>query len=318
MTRHYGAEGRVGHVLWDGTDTQDNLPPRMANQRGLRPINRFTGGGCGVISRVGLRHRVCRVIDVSRGVFDVKSSIIIFLAVSAVVVAVGARGEQPPVYSVNMMGLQHIELPASALNLAAVPYARDADSINDVLDGQLTAGADLNTGDVAYFFDAAAQAYRLAYLYTDGTNTYWIDNQSQTPATNRIAPGVGFWIRSHQASNQSAAVIGEVISDPAVSTPVVNGLQLLAYPYPTSYGISDLALSNNATRGEAPDSADTLYLWDCTSQSFKTYYFYTDGSLIDYSTGNPATNTLAPGEAFWYRHVGGGFSWVEAKPYAWP
>lgn len=231
---------------------------------------------------------------------------------------VSVHAQTAPVYSVNMMGIQHIPVPAAALNLAAVPYARDSNTINDILGGQLTAGADLNTGDVAYFFDAAAQTYRLAYLYTDGTNTYWIDNQTQTPATNRIAPGMGFWIRSHQGSNQTAAVIGEVISDAHVTNTVVSGLQLLAYPYSTPFGISDLTLSNNATRGEAPDSADTLYLWDRTSQSFKTYYYYVDGSLIDYSTGNPATNTLVPGEAFWYRHVGSGFSWVEAKPYTWP
>ena len=142
--------------------------------------------------------------------------------------------------------------------------------------------------------------------------------QTQTPATNQIVPGMGFWIRSHQASNQTAAVIGEVLTDATVTNSVVHGLQLLAYPYPTPFAIGDLAISNSATRGEAPDSADTLYLWDRASQSFKTYYYYTDGSLIDYSTGNPATNTLSPGEAFWYRHVGVGFSWVEAKPYTWP
>ena len=247
-----------------------------------------------------------------------KSRFNFFLAASAALGVISAQGQTSPVYSVNMMGLQHIPVPAAALNLAAVPYARDSNSINDVLGGQLTPGPDLNTGDVVYFYDAVSQLYRLAYLYTDGTNTFWVDNQTQTPATNRIVPGMGFWIRSHQSSNQSAVVIGEVLSDPAITNAVVTGLQLLAYPYPTPFGISDLALSNSATRGEAPDSADTLYLWDRTSQSFKTYYYYTDGSLIDYSTGNPATNLLAPGEAFWYRHVGAGFSWVETKPYAWP
>ena len=255
---------------------------------------------------------------VSHGDFDVKSRLIIFLVATALLGAVVARGQTAAVYSINAMGLQHIPVPASALNLAGVPYERDSNTINDVLGGQLTAGPDLNTADVAYFYDAAAQSYRLAYLYTDGTNSYWIDNQSQTPATNRIVPGMGFWIRSHQASNQSAAVIGEVPRDGAVTNAVVTGLQLLAYPYPTASAISDLTISNSATRGEAPDSADTMYLWDRTSQSFKTFYYYSDGSLIDYSTGNPATNTLAPGEAFWYRHVGSGFSWVETKPYNWP
>ena len=99
---------------------------------------------------------------------------------------------------------------------------------------------------------------------------------------------------------------------------VVAGLQLLSYPYPTSVGVSQLSLSNGAIYGEAPDSADTLYVWDRSSQSFKVYYYYSDGSLIDFSTGDVATNALAPGEGFWYHHVGSGFSWVETKPYAWP
>ncbi|MFH0908606.1 MAG: hypothetical protein V1929_07580 [bacterium] len=247
-----------------------------------------------------------------------KRRYILFLVTSAALGVAGARAQTSPVYSINLMGIQQISVPASALNLAAVPYVRDLDSINDVLNGQLTAGPDLNTGDVAYFYDAIAQTYRLAYLYTDGINSYWIDNQSQTPATNRIVPGMGFWLRSHQASNQMAAIIGEVLTEPAITNAVVTGLQLLAYPYPTPYGISDLSLSNSATRGEAPDSADTLYLWDRARQSFETYYFYTDGSLIEYATGNPATNMLAPGEAFWYRHRGSGFGWVETKPYIWP
>ncbi|HEY8241507.1 MAG TPA: hypothetical protein VIH35_08670 [Kiritimatiellia bacterium] len=222
------------------------------------------------------------------------------------------------VYSVNSMGYQQIAVPASALNLGSVPYGHTSVGINDVIGPQLTPGPDVNSADIAYFFDSGSQIYKVCYLYDDGTNVYWVDNDSQAPATNALLPGVGLWFRSRQATSQTVIALGDVPSDATLTNAVVPGLQLLAYPYPVSVGISQLTISNGATRGFSLDNADTLYVWNASAQNFRIFYYYTDGSLVDYATGDPATNVLQPGEAFWYKHVGSGFSWVEAKPYVWP
>lgn len=239
-------------------------------------------------------------------------------AVSSLLCAPLSFAQTGPVYSINAMGFNHIPVPAGALNLGSVPYDRASNSINDVIGPQLTPGPDLNSSDIAYFFDPVAQLYRICYLYTDGTNTYWVDNESQNSATNRVAPGVGLWFQSRQIAGQSVVALGEIPTDATMTNAVVPGLQLLAYPYPASVGLSQLTLSNGATRGFTLDSADTLYLWDATAQNFKIYYYFTDGSLVEYATGDVATNALQPGQAFWFKHNGAGFSWVESKPYSWP
>lgn len=228
------------------------------------------------------------------------------------------RAQTTPVYSVNMMGFQKLPVPAGGLSIASVPYGNAPADINTVLRDQLTAGGDLNTADTAYFFDATSQVYRVVYLYLDGTNVVWRDNDSQETAQNPVIPGLGFWIRSNQGADQSLIVSGEVLTQDAITNAVVPGLQLLAYPYPAAKSAAALTLAAHAVKGETLESADVIYLWRDAIQQFQTLFFYTDGTLVDFATGDPATNVLKEGEAFWYKHLGSGFSWVEAKPYALP
>ena len=229
-----------------------------------------------------------------------------------------AVAQTGPVYSVNVMGFQQIPLPPQGLGIGASPYLKGSPDVNEVLGEQLTTGPDMTSADAVYFFDPSNQVYRIAYRYDDGTNAYWRDNNSQTVATNLIVPGSGFWIRNNQSTGQSLIVYGQVNTAPTSTVRVVPGLQLLSYPYATATSIGGLTLGLGATKGESLEEADALYLWDTQNQRFQIFYYYTDGSLVSFETGNPATNVITAGSAFWFKHQGAPFDWVENSPYSIP
>jgi hypothetical protein len=242
------------------------------------------------------------------------------MAAGLFVACTAAMAATNNVYSVNVMGYQRIAVPAHGLNIGAMPYQKSPSLISDVVGDQMTSGTAENPGkaDSAYFYNTAEQVYETAYLYTDGTDYFWLDGKSQMPATNVILPGSGFWLRNAQDQEQNVYVVGDVLTAGAATNHVVSGLQLLSYPYSVPRDLDDLTLADGAVYGESLSDADAIYIWRPAQQQFQIAYFYSDGSLIDYATGNPVQCQLKPGQAFWYKHVGDGFDWVEVKPYASP
>jgi hypothetical protein len=239
------------------------------------------------------------------------------LICAAMLIAGGAPLQAAdPVYSVNVMGFQKVPVPAQGLNVAGAPYYHDSNDINRVIGPQMTPGVDLNTGDSIYFFDVSNQTYEIAYLRDVNGNLLWVDNESQNVSTSPVPPGMGFWIKNNQQSNQNLYVTGEVITSPTYTSPVAPGLQLLSYPYSALMPVGALSLAGPAVKGETLDSADAVYLWNQDLQRFQIMYYYSDGSLVDFATGDPVTNVLKPGTAFWYKHLGGGFDWVETNRYS--
>lgn len=240
------------------------------------------------------------------------------MAVGALVAACASAYAETPVYSVNVMGFQKIPVPAQGLNIAGAPYKRPSSEINDVIGDQLTPGVDISTGDTVFFFDPASQSYRISYLYNDGGQGVWRDSFSNQTATNPVPPGVGFWIKSNQGVPQDLYVSGNVVTNATYSQAVYPGLQLLSYPYSSRIPMNEMALAGAAKKGSSLSSSDVIYLWDVNAQQFVIYFYYTDGTLVDFATGEAATNALQPGAAFWYKHIGSGFTWVETNRYTLP
>ncbi len=225
---------------------------------------------------------------------------------------------QAPVYSINVMGFQKVSVPANGLNAAGAPYLKSSDGINTVIGEQLTPGSDVSDADSILFFDPQSQSYRIAYLYDNGSQLIWRDSQSNQTATNPVLPGVGFWVKSNHSTNQTMYVSGNVITSPTHATPVAPGLQLLSYPYSYPVSLNALTLAAGATKGSSLDTSDALYLWNPDAQQFQIFFYYEDGSLVDFATGDPATNVISPGSAFWFKHLGDAFTWVETNRYTSP
>ncbi len=243
------------------------------------------------------------------------------------------RAQTGPVYSLNTIGYQKITAPSTNYRLSAVPFATPPATVDRVIGGQLTAGAGPETADNLLLFDTAAQRYRLLYLVngTGDTNldNHWIDTSVEPNgvATCTVPPNLGFWIRNRQVVDQTVIVVGDIVNDPTVTTPIVPGYQLLSYPYSTSIKINDTTLTNGAHAGLGMGSADNIITWDPGTRSYRYYYLLGDvgDTNLNYKwidTGmhpnDVATSALKRGQAFWYNHRGSGFNWVESRPYSLP
>jgi hypothetical protein len=91
----------------------------------------------------------------------------------------------------------------------------------------------------------------------------------------------------------------------------VEGLSLVAYPYPTTTAWLDTTLAQSAAEG------DRLFTWDAANQQYNIDTYVVDKTG---SAWSPGDKTLTPGQGFFYsRAIGGGsLSWDESKPYTWP
>ena len=123
---------------------------------------------------------------------------------------------------------------------------------------------------------------------------------------------------------------GEVVSEGAMTTHVVQGLQMAANPYSETVGLSNLALRTYATGHHADaNQADQVMIWDAGAQSYVNLALYdlrAFGAQYADQTGwkladgfgplagyvNPQ---FEPGQGFWIRAVNGAFEWVETNKY---
>lgn len=235
------------------------------------------------------------------------------------------------VYSVNVAAFKQITVPGKQLNLASTPFDSEPATLESVFGGQLQGGDSFNTADQVIMFDPASGTYK-DYFKADGTGLPEYDGKWFTadlqPATNQIVyPGVGFWIRSSVLSTQRVVFAGVLNTDISKTNTIVAGLQLISYPYNAPVYLHELALTNAASGGDSYNdlTADNIMLWDVQTQSYSNYFFADGTGMPEYDKKwltpelQVATNVvIQPGQAFWYRHKGTGFTWVESRPYTLP
>lgn len=162
-------------------------------------------------------------------------------------------------------------------------------------------GNQVPIGSAVLVWDPSVQQYRFENRLITGWN----------PGTNRLNTGRGFWLKIADAAASNAYqvyLMGEVpdkTTQPTSTIPVTAGFNMLSVPYPVTVKFTNTTLAKSGAIGDA------AILWNPVG---KAYVF--ENRLI---TGwNPGTNTLSPGQAFWYRKASGSTNWVETKPYTWP
>ena len=236
-----------------------------------------------------------------------------------------------PIYSMNTYGFKKITVPSNSYHMTAIPYhARPAD-VNSAIGPQLTGSDDPGAADKIIIWDMETQAYRSLYLLNDvdGTNYdyKWIDTSQDPPgiATNELATGEGFWIRSQQPHDQKVVLVGEIVTDPVYTNRIIPGLQMIAYPYSTAIELNKTTLAHGAQAGMGLEDADNIMMWNAVTRKFSYLYLLGDVGDTNYNfkwidmsldPDDVATIQLQPGEGFWYRHRGtNSYDWVETKPY---
>ena len=162
------------------------------------------------------------------------------------------------------------------------------------------------------------------------------------PSALKLKPGMSFWIRRAPGTETEAKTLtlsGQVVTSSANAThTVVEGYNLFTSGYtggfPLNNGYIDW-MQLGAVGGSSANNADSIQFW--ANGKYVTLYLFNStatttaalarkGKWINpgasmlpdasWGTGSqPSTKVVQPGEGFWYRHRGSGFSFTETKPY---
>ncbi len=227
------------------------------------------------------------------------------------------------VFSANVVGVQKLSA-TPGLTMAATPFEEDLQDLNAVIGPQLFGSNNFNTADNILLWNPGDQQYILFFLAGDvggGFSRKWISVNPFGIATNEIFPGEGMFIRNRQANTQTVVVAGDVFLDPTNLQAIIPGFQLLSYPYSAEIGMNSTTFTNGGLGSNNFTTADNIFLWDADDQQYQLFFLAGDvggGFSHKWISVNPfgiATNVIQPGQAFWYRHKGIGFDWVELSPY---
>ena len=161
------------------------------------------------------------------------------------------------------------------------------------------------------------------------------------PSSLKLRPGMSFWIRRAAGTETEAKTVtlsGQVVTSSAnASHTIVNGYNLFTSGYTGGFALNNGYidwLTLGAVGGNA-NTADTiqfwangtyvnLYLFDTTATSTaalarKGKWINPASALLPDASwgtgGQPTAKVVQPGEGFWYRHRGSGFTFTETKPY---
>jgi hypothetical protein len=240
---------------------------------------------------------------------------------------------QGPVYSVNIVGIQKTQVGAGDVQMLATPFNSATNTLNGVVKEQLAAGYGGLESDFIYLWTGSGYQtfFRVADDVTDppGLAGKWVNAVTLQPASEAITPGVAFWVQNNQSAEQTVSVVGDVENRPTVQKQINPGLQMISYPYSTSFNLyNDSSLkTSGAVMGYGITDADTIYLYLPAQRIYKTLVLAAEdvgdpalnGKWVDITDPNnpiPANFDIQSGTGFWYYHQGSSaMTWTSTKPY---
>jgi hypothetical protein len=242
----------------------------------------------------------------------------ILLLVLAVTMVSSLAFGQTQVLSRNAVGYVKVEVLSNNLALCSLNFYAFDMTISSIFTNQLVGGANFAVSDQVIKWDPIGKTYLIFWKTTGGR---WSQYPSTALTTNILEPGESFWIKNGRASNQTVYLMGEVpdrISAPTQEVTVVTNVSMVSYSFPVVMAITNL--NTPQARGGANFAvADNIIKWDPVG---KTYITYWRSSAVTnwrrYPLAGLTTDTLAPGEGFWYKRLATNFVWTEVKPYSWP
>lgn len=229
------------------------------------------------------------------------------------------------VYSVNVVGFQKVNAVSTnsgGIVLVANPFEKANPFIDRVVGTGGVAGATAANADNVQVYDPGIQEFRTYWLFSSANpaaNRKW--RSSSGFATNvYLTPGMGFWYRNRAGTNLPITVVGDVVTDPAITNFVVPGLQILSYPYSAPIKLGNITLTNGIA-GSTANNSDTIQLYDPVSKQFQNYWLLANANpavnrKYRSATGLATNVTIQPGQAFWFNsRTNVVMQWVETIPY---
>ncbi len=237
--------------------------------------------------------------------------IIKVLGVVALVGSFGtfANAQSTTVTSVNVVGFQTQGVTSNDFQMYSLPFvAMSSDEMGEIFTNQLSSGNTPSLADNVLFWNPALQVYEINWLSPIG----WLVGGS--PTTNTVPLARAFWVKSNLGTDQALTFSGEVVTNATIAQSLVQGFNMVSYPYNTSLSVTNTALDALSVSGNTPALADNIIKWDSASQAYVTYWLSPIGWLIG---GSPAVPDLSMGEGFWFvRRTVGTVVWTETVPYS--
>ncbi|MBU0677039.1 MAG: hypothetical protein KJ626_02895 [Verrucomicrobia bacterium] len=241
------------------------------------------------------------------------------LALAAITVS--SIAQTAAVYSVNVVGFQKISAKSNKLALVQAPFLAISNTLDGIIGDQLTGGKGFTGADQVFYWDQDAQDYMRFWLKNDGL--WYTGDAVPLPATNFfIDPDIGFWLISNSSqvrTDQTVVVVGDVVDDDAITNTLVEGLNMVSYPYSAEVDINESGLTN-ALAAKGATGADNIYLWDTDQGKYNRYWLSNAGRKWYTADAVPVIATgvkVGGGVGFWFerRPISTFSNWVELRPY---
>jgi hypothetical protein len=224
----------------------------------------------------------------------------------------GAAFAQTTVSSANIVGYVQKNLIPEQYLLVGVNFTSNGENptLKEIVGtNQLRAASNPIFADRVVVFDTAAAKYQ-AYAQYDGDMEFYPCNTIQewntASATNPVIPvGSAFWIRpaSGATTTNTLYFSGDVVMDEQKDISLVDGYQLVSWPFSADQDIATISVSN-LTQNVNPVFADRIVVWE--GDHYQRYGLYTDGNWYPCNTiqeWNDAieetTRKITLGEGFW-------------------
>jgi len=238
----------------------------------------------------------------------------LFLMIAALLV----QADSNVVSSANVVGYVQTDIVPGQYLLAGVNFTASGEepTLKEVVGtNQLREASNYLEADRVVVFDADAAVYQ-AYAMYDGDHEFYpcntLDEWNTGSATNPVLPvGSGFWIlpASGSTTTNSIYLDGDAVLDASKDIALLNGYQLIAYPFSSDQAIATLNTSNLTAHANYLE-ADRIVTF--STGQYQAYGLYTDANWYPCNTLDEWNNAIAEtdyviavGEGFWFIAYGG-------------
>jgi hypothetical protein len=236
------------------------------------------------------------------------------------------------VTSVNVVGYKKVVIPpGQKFNMVGMNFdAFDATLLGVFGTNQLNQGTAtaFKKADKVYIWDTAlgdSGGFRV-YAQKDDRQFYDVGAWGGSPTNPPLTAGTGMFLQSGFAASETNEIVlmGEAVDVEEQQMDVVEGFQVMAYPFSSDINIQDTDFANDGARkgtATAFKKADKLYEWDLnlgTEGGFNVYGLKDDDQWYDVGAwgGAPVDVDIKVGAGFYYESFNtNGFVWSETNQY---
>ena len=234
----------------------------------------------------------------------------------------------------NPVGFVKLDLLKNKFTMVKVPMVADmrlnedeaGTCVGEMLADALYGGSSSGNSSQINIFDAVGKGFTTVWLYDDTYPAYvgkWIEGSGVSARS--LSDTQGYYIKRFADAGPDTAqavILGDVETADTKALLILDGFNMLCFPYPVDVGVNDgdmPTLAEGAWGGTSSGASDQINTFD--GVGFTTHWLFNggvpayDGKYIQGS--GPSTYVIGAGEGFYYRRLPGQgeFTWTVERPY---